>query len=73
MNAPAKTLEHLLHTQVEAGSQGTMVLHLAWIYRKKVGRLWKFNVRVNLFQLVAETPSMAGGAPGGASVCAVQF
>ena len=70
--SPKPPLKPMLPAQVESGSQGTMVLHLAWIYRKKVGRLWKFSVRVNLFQLVAETPSMAGGA-GGASVCAVQF
>ena len=72
--APSPPLRPMMPGEVTPGSQGTAVLHLAWIYRKKDGKKWKYSVRINMFQLVAEVPS-AGNASkmGSRNTCSVFF
>jgi len=69
---PKPPLPTMLPAEVVPGSSGTAVVHIPWIYRKKLGKLWKFSVRLNVFQLVAELPS-AGGPAGAAPTCAVVY
>lgn len=76
--APVPPLKPLLPVQVAKGSQGTIVQHFAWVYRKKTSKCHTFSIRINLFQLVAEAPSAlgGGGVAGDASgdrVCSVQY
>ncbi|MDR3540729.1 MAG: hypothetical protein P4L69_07125 [Desulfosporosinus sp.] len=66
-------LPTMLAAEVTAGSAGTAVIHIPWIYRKKLGKLWKFSVRINLFQIVVEPPSDAAGMDGAAPVCSVVY
>lgn len=62
----------LMPSQVLPGSAGTAIIHVPWIYRKKSGKLWKFSVRVNLFQMVVELPS-SGNPSSAAPTCSVCF
>lgn len=65
-------LPTMLPAEVVPGSQGTAIIHVPWIYRKRLGKLWKFSVRVNVFQIVVELPN-AGANGAGAQSCAVVY
>lgn len=71
--APKPPLPTMLPTEVVPGSQGTAIIHIPWIYRKKLGKLWKFSVRVNLFQIVVELPSTNSAGSSSAPSCAVVY
>jgi hypothetical protein len=77
--APSPPLKPLLPIQITPGSQATIVAHIAWLhYGKKMGAM-HFNLRLNVFQLVAQTPSAFSGVVppssdgSSSSVCTVQF
>lgn len=73
--APKPPLQPLLAADVIAGSSATAIIHIPWVYRRKVKGVWNYSIRINGYQLVIEAPAGKEGAQigSGGDTCSVSF
>lgn len=61
-------MREMVAGDVAGGSSMTMILHIAWVYRKKNKKVWQFSIRATAFQAVVELPGSANLSRKGCSV-----